>query len=40
MPIGVPFGVKVTVTSNISYFMKVGSDRSFFNVGTFILVIR
>ena len=31
MPIGVPIGVKVTVTSNISYLMNYLSDGSIFN---------
>ena len=30
---GVPLGEKLTLTSNISYLMKVWSERSVFNVG-------
>ena len=33
IPMGVPIGVKLTLTSNISYFMKVWYERSIFNVG-------
>ena len=33
MPIGVPLGAKVTLTSIVSYLIKGLSERSIFNVG-------